>query len=1123
MSLSRTTMRWLAAALLATAGSAQAQVVISQVYGGGGNSSATYTHDFVELFNRGNTAVSIAGWSVQYAATSGTSWQVTPALPNVSLQPGQYFLVQLATGGAVGAALPTIDHNGGNINMAGANGKVALASSTTAFSGSCPTGGSLIDFVGYGTANCSEGGSAAPAGSNQNGVFRNAAGCTDSNVNSADFSSAVAAARNTATTLNPCGGPPLPTVSFVGSFVTAQEGGDGDANPMNFLVDVAPAPLPGSPVSFNIGVSGPMGRFTYGGPASLMVTDQTTLPITITVDTVGNTVVQGDATVTVTLSGFTGTAAGQDDPISKDGTIVEDDLAPLNVSVADVTQDEGNSGTSTMLFLVQLDGAAGPGGVSFDYSVVAGTAKADEDYVVPINLTGFIPEFSEATTIEIPIVGDLLGEFDESFSIVLSNVQGAGVTDGTALGTILNDDRWYVWQLQGSGACSPLIDPCVTNANTAAVTVPARAAIVTAIGPDGFAMETPAQEDDGDQLTSNGIYVFTFTGAPLTDGGQPLAVGDLVEVTGGVKEFFGLTEIQVNSTRNALNSIVRLAPDAGLTLATPVEFSATRGVPSQDPAQLSCPGTGPGGPNNDDTNFECFEGMRVSIPDGFVSAANQRFSTTFTFEEAYINPLGIRGVREAGALFALADNPAPGAGEWDGNPEIIEMDADFLLPANAGLGLVGGARFNAVGIISFGNGDYEFWPSQLNFVAGTNVLVRPVPAASPNELTIGSFNAFRLCDALANTPSRCAATDPLETDTNRVIHERGQVSAYLREVLRSPDVVAMQEVENLSILQALATQIAADGGPTYQAFLTEGNDIGGIDVGYLVNTARVSVVAVEQRLGAETWDDPGNGPGTLLHDRPPLLLTADFVGNGRPFRFQVVNNHTRSRGCVDFVTGGLGCTSVNDSNRVRAKRFVQARAIATLVQDLQTVPPTAAIPLIVIGDHNAYQFSDGYADVVGLIAGTFDNAENTCTPSNAVTDCQLPGNQNIVTPALTNAVLLLDQDDQYSYNFTEDFGPIQGSASRDLANNQVLDHALFNALAQPFVTGMAYGRGNVDAPEEVFRDCNYRFRSLTDCPQGPDANPPGPWLPTGSSDHDGLVIYLAPPLPDEIFADGFEP
>src|SRR5215813_7743027 len=61
-----------------TAGSAVSpDVVISEVYGGGGNSGATFTNDFIELYNRGAAPVNLAGWSVQYASAAGTTWQVT--------------------------------------------------------------------------------------------------------------------------------------------------------------------------------------------------------------------------------------------------------------------------------------------------------------------------------------------------------------------------------------------------------------------------------------------------------------------------------------------------------------------------------------------------------------------------------------------------------------------------------------------------------------------------------------------------------------------------------------------------------------------------------------------------------------------------------------------------------------------------------------------------------------------------------------------------------------------------------------------------------------------------------------------------------------------------------------
>ncbi len=183
-------------------------LVISQVYGGGGNASATYKRDFVELFNPTGASININGYSIQYAATSGTTWQNTGALPNVSIPSGKYYLISMQTSdGANGASLPTIDFtSGANIDMAAGNGKVALLNtSTTITSGtSCPSGGTLVDLVGYGTANCFEGAGAAPAASAANSATRKNSGCTDSDVNSSDFLAATASARNSASTANFC-------------------------------------------------------------------------------------------------------------------------------------------------------------------------------------------------------------------------------------------------------------------------------------------------------------------------------------------------------------------------------------------------------------------------------------------------------------------------------------------------------------------------------------------------------------------------------------------------------------------------------------------------------------------------------------------------------------------------------------------------------------------------------------------------------------------------------------------------------------------------------------------------------------------------------------------------------
>ena len=95
--------RWVAGCVLiagACSAHAAGNVVISQVYGAGSNSGAAYQNDFVELFNRGTTPVSLAGWTIQYASATGTGNFSANGIAALSgtLQPGQYYLVKLAGG-----------------------------------------------------------------------------------------------------------------------------------------------------------------------------------------------------------------------------------------------------------------------------------------------------------------------------------------------------------------------------------------------------------------------------------------------------------------------------------------------------------------------------------------------------------------------------------------------------------------------------------------------------------------------------------------------------------------------------------------------------------------------------------------------------------------------------------------------------------------------------------------------------------------------------------------------------------------------------------------------------------------------------------------------------------------
>ena len=151
-------------------------IVISQIFGGGGNSGAPLRNDFIEIFNGGNVAVNLNGWSVQYASATASTWSVTP-LTAVTLQPGQYFLVQESSGGSAGVVLTSPDANG-SIAMAAGSGKVALVKNSTALAGICPSNANIVDLLGYGsTANCFKGSAPAAAPSNTNALLRQNNGC----------------------------------------------------------------------------------------------------------------------------------------------------------------------------------------------------------------------------------------------------------------------------------------------------------------------------------------------------------------------------------------------------------------------------------------------------------------------------------------------------------------------------------------------------------------------------------------------------------------------------------------------------------------------------------------------------------------------------------------------------------------------------------------------------------------------------------------------------------------------------------------------------------------------------------------------------------------------------------
>jgi 5'-nucleotidase len=215
-----------------TALAASPDVVIDEVYGGGGNSGATLTNDFVELYNHGAAAVDLTGWSVQYTSAAGTTWQVTTL--SGSIPAGGSYLVQEAKGAGGTTSLPAADASG-SIPMSATGGKVALVRNATPLScgSSCAAASAVSDFVGFGGANDFEGSAPAPAPSNTASDSRGAKGA-DTDDNAADFTAGAPSPTNSSGETSGGGSATLPALSCdtpaTGPIGAVQ--GSGDASPV---------------------------------------------------------------------------------------------------------------------------------------------------------------------------------------------------------------------------------------------------------------------------------------------------------------------------------------------------------------------------------------------------------------------------------------------------------------------------------------------------------------------------------------------------------------------------------------------------------------------------------------------------------------------------------------------------------------------------------------------------------------------------------------------------------------------------------------------------------------------------------------------------------------------------
>jgi len=432
-----------------------ANLVISQIYGGGNNSGATFQNDFVEMFNRGTTTINfgVTPYSVQYASSSGTfSGGNTINLNSGNLVPGQYYLVKLAGGTTNGVALPTEDASNSSINMANDNGKVALVVGTTVATttGGCPTGVTVADLIGYGSANCSETAATAALSATKS-ALRKTDGCTDTDNNLSDFTTPTVTSgtppRNSASAINDCNAPPNLSINDI----TLTEG-NGGTKLFTFTVSLSKPALAGG-VTFDIATApdtAAAGSDYAANSATGVSIGAGSQTATFDVTVNGDTTVEADETFLVNVTNVTGATVVDGQGV---GTIQNDDTPSLSIN--DVTHNEGNSSTTTYTFTVTLAPASNQT-VTVNYATADVTATAGSDYtaILSTQLTFLAGETTK--TFDVTVSGDTTVEPDETFVVNLSGATNANVSDSQGVGTLTNDDgaNVVISQIYGGGSNS---------------------------------------------------------------------------------------------------------------------------------------------------------------------------------------------------------------------------------------------------------------------------------------------------------------------------------------------------------------------------------------------------------------------------------------------------------------------------------------------------------------------------------------------------------------------------------------------------------------------------------------------------------------------------------------------
>ncbi len=283
--------------------------------------------------------------------------------------------------------------------------------------------------------------------------------------------------------------------------------------------------------------------------------------------------------------------------------------------------------------------------------------------------------------------------------------------------------------------------------------------------------------------------------------------------------------------------------------------------------------------------------------------------------------------------------------------------------------------------------------------------------------------------------------------------------------LGQPDIVSLQEIKDYATLSALAIAVNTAAGTKYGPYLYAGANAGVLNLGFLVNSATVTVDSVNQLEGNSTYTTTAGGSAPLWL-QPPLVLKAEFVRSiGPAYPITVIDTQFTARDNIGDSTLGPD---------IRTHRAAQAVDLSKLVQSYQS----SSANVIVAGNLNAFEFSDGFVDVTGIIKGS-PAASGTVTlyqPSSTTS-----GLTDFVASTATSRYNYIERGDAVMYEHI-------------LASNTVLDSQTAAASLASYETAITQPHFTTDYPAATYANTTTTAAGLTP--------------------HDGMVVaFLLPNSP----------